>query len=78
MTCHNKEKFTTSQILFEQNTIKDSEGNPLFILNSYTNLKSFGCVISENSVLPIEPNSTITPSPEGNEGSQKSDNTNGN
>ena len=68
MTCHNKEKFTTSQILFESNTIKDSKGKPLFILDSYTNLKSFACAISENSVLPIEPNSTITPSPNENNG----------
>jgi hypothetical protein len=52
MECQNKEKFTTSQILFEQSTIKDINDNPLFILDSYTNLKSFACDISEKSVLP--------------------------
>ena len=52
MECQNKQKFTTSQILFEQNIIKDIDDNPLFILDSYTNLKSFACDISEKSVLP--------------------------
>ena len=35
-----------------QNIIKDSEGNYLFNLNSYTNQKQFACDISVNSVLP--------------------------
>ena len=52
LECQNKEKFTTAQILFEQSTIKDKDDNPLFILNNYTNLKSFACDISEKSVLP--------------------------
>ena len=50
MNCHNKEKFTASPILFEQNIIKDSEGNALFVLQNYTNLKSFACALSVNSV----------------------------
>ena len=56
MNCHNKEKFSTSSILFEQNIIKDSDGKELFILNSYTNQKSFACDISFSSVLPTNSN----------------------
>ena len=52
MSCHNKEKFSASPILFEQTSIKDSEGKELLILDSYTNQKSFACAISVNSVLP--------------------------
>jgi hypothetical protein len=54
MDCHNKEKFDASTIMFEQNIIKDSEGNYLFNLNSYTNKAQFACDISVNSVLPKE------------------------
>ena len=50
--CQNEEKFTTSQILLEQSTIKDINDNPLLILNSYTNLKSIAYDISDKSVLP--------------------------
>ena len=50
MDCHNKEKFTVSPILFEQNIIKDSDGKVLFVLQNYTNLKSFACALSVNSV----------------------------
>ena len=39
MECHNKEKFDISTSMFEQSLIKDSEGNNLFNLNSYTNQK---------------------------------------
>ena len=56
--CHNKEEFTTSHILFEPSIIKDSDGNPLFILNdNRANFEPFACSISDNSVLP--PNSTL-------------------
>ena len=59
MDCHNKEKFDVSTIMFEQNVIKDSEGNYLFNLNSYTNKEQFACDISFNSVLPkVEQNNT--------------------
>jgi hypothetical protein len=50
MKCHNKEEFQASQILFEQTIIQDSNGTEIFILNSYTNQKSFACAISINSV----------------------------
>jgi len=52
LDCHNKEKFDISTIMFEQSLIKDSEGNYLFNLNSYTNQKQFACDISVNSILP--------------------------
>jgi len=67
MDWHNKEKFFSSSILFEHNIIKDSDGKELFILNSYTNQKSFACNISFSSVLPN--NSTITPSGDSNKNS---------
>ena len=52
MECHNREKFDISTFMFEQSLIKDSEGNNLFNLNSYTNQKQFSCDIIVNSTLP--------------------------
>ena len=49
MQCNNKEEFEHSRILFGQTIIKDSNGIAIFLLNSYLNKKSFGCVISANS-----------------------------
>ena len=53
MVCYNKEKFTTYKILFEQTINKDSNDQPLFILDNYTNLKSLACDISEKSVITL-------------------------
>ena len=50
MTCQNKEKFDYSNILFEQITVHDSEGKDIFKLNNYTNIESFACAISVNSI----------------------------
>ena len=63
MECHNKENFDSSPIIFEQTTIQDSNGKEIFILNKFTNQKSFSCAISVNSSLPQNlTNSTVSPS----------------
>ena len=49
-----KEKYTTSQILFELSTIKDIDVNPLLILNIYTYIKSFAFDINDKKLLPKE------------------------
>jgi len=60
MTCENKEKFDTSQILVERNVVQDQEGNDIFIINSFTNLEVFGCDISYNStIIPEELDSKV-------------------
>ena len=51
MTCQNKEKFTISQILIDRHIVQDSEGNEIFIVNSFTSPEQFACDISLNSVL---------------------------
>ena len=50
MKCQNKEKFDYSKILFEQIAVHDSEGKDIFKLNNYTNVESFACAISVNSI----------------------------
>jgi len=50
MTCQNKEKFTISQILIDRQIVQDSEGNEIFIINSFTSPEQFACDISLNSV----------------------------
>lgn len=50
MICQNKEKFSISQILIDRQAVQDSEGNEIFIINSYTSLEQFACDISLNSV----------------------------
>ena len=50
MKCQNKEKFDYSNILFEQINVHDSEGKDIFKLNNYTNIESFACSISVNSI----------------------------
>ena len=57
MDCNNKEKFDISQVLFEQTIVKDKEGKAIFLLNSYSSLRSFGCAISTKSV-PAKTEST--------------------
>ena len=57
MDCNNKEKFDISQVLFEQTIVKDKEGKAIFLLNSYSSLRSFGCAISPKSV-PAKTEST--------------------
>ena len=74
MVCHNKEKFSASSILFGQTIIKDSDGEELFILNSYTNQKSFACGISVLSSFVQPNNSTITPSGDPNNDSDNNNN----
>ena len=51
MTCQNKEKFTISQILIDRHIVQDSEGNEIFIVNSFTSPEQFACDISLNSVV---------------------------
>jgi hypothetical protein len=73
MNCHNKEKFTASPILFEQNIIKDSQGKALFVLQKYTNQKSFACALSVNSVAAkSQSSSTSSPSDQTNDPSTQS------
>ena len=72
MNCHNKEKFTASPILFEQNIIKDSQGKALFVLQKYTNQKSFACALSVNSVAAKSQSSSSSPSDQTNDPSTQS------
>ena len=72
MNCHNKEKFTASPILFEQNIIKDSQGKALFVLQKYTNQKSFACALSVNSVAAKSQSSSSSPSDQTNDSSTQS------
>jgi hypothetical protein len=61
MKCQNKEKFDYSNILFEQINIHDSEGKDIFKLNNYTNIESFSCAISVNSISKkVEENNSTT------------------
>ena len=50
MTCENTDKFDISQIIIDRSLIKDSEGNYIFIINSYSTAEQFSCDISLNSV----------------------------
>jgi len=64
MTCENKDKFGISQIILDRSLIQDSEGNYIFIINTYTSVEQFSCDISLNSIKTEEtPNpSSSTPS----------------
>ena len=69
LNCENKEQFDISTVGFERMSIKDADGQLLFILDSYTNAQQFGCAISLKSELPK--NSTTE---EGNKGSNNGNN----
>ena len=66
MTCENSEKFDISQIIIDRSLIQDSEGNYIFIINSYSTAEQFACDISLNSVklntTIIESTNSTTPS----------------
>ena len=66
MTCENSEKFDISQIIIDRSLIQDSEGNYIFIINSYSTSEQFACDISLNSVklntTNIESTNSTTPS----------------
>jgi hypothetical protein len=52
MKCHNKDKFSISQIIIEKQVIEDSEGNAIFMLEQAQSQNEFACEVSVNSVLP--------------------------
>ena len=54
ITCENKEKFDTNQILLDRHVIQDYKGNNVLIINNYQNPEQFACAISLNSILPNE------------------------
>ena len=60
MECNNKEKFTMSSFLIEQETIKDSEGHAIFTIEPYQSLTQLACEVSTKSVPPSQksPNET--------------------
>ena len=64
MTCENREKFSISQIMLDRSLIQDSNGNYIFIIDSYTSPEQFSCDISLNSIAiktskEIKPSSSI-------------------
>ena len=66
MTCDNRDKFGISQIILDRSLIQDSEGNYIFIINSYTSPEQFSCDISLNSIKTEEVSKeTPNPSPSG-------------
>ena len=50
MICQNKDKFDMSRIMISKSFVKNSTGNFIFIINSYTSPEQFACDISLNSV----------------------------
>ena len=50
MICQNKDKFNMSRIMISKSFVKNSTGNFIFIINSYTSPEQFVCDISLNSV----------------------------
>lgn len=62
MICQNSDKFSLSQIRIENGIIKDSEGNSIFKINSYSSAEQFSCDISLNSMKNTNPenNKTVT------------------
>jgi len=64
LNCENKEQFDVSTVGFERMSIKDTDGQLLFILESYTNPQQFGCAISLKSEPPK--NSTTEEDNKGN------------
>ena len=58
MTCQNADKFDMSQIIIDRSLIQDSDGNYIFVLDSYTSAEQFACEISPNSVKITDSSST--------------------
>ena len=58
MTCENADKFDMSQIIIDRSLIQDSDGNYIFVLDSYTSAEQFACEISPNSVKITDSSST--------------------
>jgi len=65
MTCKNREKFAISQIMLDRNFVQDSEGNYIFIIDTYTSPEQFACDINPDSIKPA--NETMNPSPSSSE-----------
>ena len=64
--CQNKEKFDISQIIIDRSLIQDSEGNYIFIINSYSSPYQFSCDISLNSIKAPEEKNQILESTSNN------------